>query len=272
MKAAHSTQCGALSQRAAGRRRLVMSVIAAACCCAGPGVWAHVDTPLAAAAPPVSHTAVHTAVPTASLAPVAARYQVTISRRDPSSKQMRSIGETWYFQRGPQRITLIRGDIEEHWTRDERGTVRFERVFHADQRVVDYTAGELATLGIDVSWDALATFIDARELTLLKPAGGMRAPQRFSRKAAGRSVDVEWSAKAGLPARLTRVSTSGRAQFELMESHASAPATWPVAGLRSADYLHVDSADFGDMEYDAFVRKAETFDVLAGWRKPHGHD
>ena len=268
MKAAHPTQCGTLSQLAAGRRRLVLSLIAAAGCCAVPGVSAHVDTPL----PVAEQGGPKNAPNTASLAPVAARYQVTISRRDPSSKKLRSASESWYFQRSPQRITLIRGDIEEHWMRDERGTVRFERVFHADQRVVDYTAGELATLGIEVSWDALATFIDARELALLKPAGALRAMQRFSGKSAGRSVDVEWSAQAGLPARLTRVAPTGRVQFELLESHASAPASWPVAGLRSADYLHVDSADFGDMEDDAFVRKAETFDVMAGWRKPHAHD
>ena len=268
MKAAHSTQCGTLSPRAAGRRRLVMSFIAVAGCCVLSEVSAHVDTSRVVAAKAGPQAALNSA----SLAPVAARYQVTISRRDPSSKKLRSASQTWYFQRSPQRITLIRGDIEEHWMRDERGTVRFERVFHADQRVVDYTAGELATLGIDVSWDALATFIDARELALLKPGGASRAMQRVSGKSAGRSVDVEWSTQAGLPARLTRVAPTGRVQFELLESHASAPASWPVAGLRSADYLHVDSADFGDMGYDPFVRKAETFDVLAGWRKPHAHD
>ena len=268
MKAAHSTRCGTLSLRVATRRRLVVGCIAVAGFSALSGVSAHVDTPPLVAAKVGSATALNSA----SLAPVAARYQVTISRRDPSTKQLRSISETWYFQRSPQRVTLIRGDIEEHWMRDDRGTVRFERVFHADQRVVDYTAGELTTLGIDVSWDALATFIDARELALLKPAGATRELQRFSGKSAGRSVDVEWSARAGLPARLTRVAPTGRVQFDLLESHASAPAAWPVAGLRSADYLHVDSADFGDMEYDAFVRKAETFDVMAGWRKPHAHD
>ena len=251
-----------------------MAFIAVAACGALSGVSAHVDTPHVVEAQAGPQAALNGA----PLAPVAARYQVTVSRRDPSSKKLRSVSEPWYFQRSPQHITLIRGDIEEHWLRDERGTIRFERVFHADQRVVDYTAGELATLGIDVSWDALATFIDARELALLKPAGelrgshGLREPQRFSGKSAGRSVDVEWSTRAGLPARLTRVAPTGRVQFELQEWHASAPPSWPVAGRRSADYLHVDSADFGDMAYDAFVRKAETFDVLAGWRKPHAHD
>ena len=262
-------QRGPLKRRAAECRCAVMIVIAFAGCAALSGVSAHADAPLAIAA----QLGTQTAPNTASLAPLAARYRVTISRRDASSKKLRSVSEeTWYFQRGPQRITLVRGDIEEYWMRDERGTVRFERVFHSDQRVVDYTAGELATLGIDVSWDALATFIDARELAMLKPAGATGTVQRLSSKTASRSVDVEWSARAGLPARLTRISATGRVQFELMESHASAPISWPLLGLRSADYLHVDSADFGDMEYDAFVRKAEAFDVVAGWRKPHAHD
>ena len=69
-----------------------------------------------------------------------------------------------------------------------------------------------------------------------------------------------------------RIAPTGRVQFELQEWHVSAPPSWSVAGRQSADYLHVDSADFGDMACDAFVRKAETFDVLAGWRKPHAHD
>ena len=245
-----------------------MSFVAAVGCCLVEGAAAHADGDRPASAKTVQH-----AVPNgASLAPVAARYRVTITRRD-ASKRLRSVVEVWTFQRAEQRITLIRGDIEEHWMRDERGTVRFERVFHADQRVVDYTAGELATLGIDVSWDALATFVDSRELATLKLAGGgPRATQRYSGKAGSRSIDVEWSAQAGLPVRLTRASADGRAHFELLESHASAPASWPIPGVRSVDYLHVDSADFGDMDYDAFVRKAEAFDVRLGWRKAHAHD
>ena len=252
------------------RRRAAMGVAASAaavlCWWAG-GASAHVDVPPSAS----PHRSQSGASSLTAGTPVSARYRVTVSRRDASGK-VRSLVETWYFQRSPQRITLVRGDIEEHWMRDERGTLRFERVFHADQRVVDYTAGELATLGVDVSWDALATFIDGRELALLKPAGTTREAARFSGRSAGRSVAVQWSAQAGLPARLTRVSPKGRAEFELLEWHPSAPAAWPVAGQRSADYLHVDSADFGDMDDDAFVRKAEAFDVLAGWRKPHAHD
>ena len=104
MKAAQLTERGTLQQRAAGRWRPVMSLIVAAGWLAVSGVSAHVVTQ-----PLVAAKAGSLGAPSsASLAPVAARYQVTISRRDPSSKKLRSVSETWYFQRSPQRITLIR--------------------------------------------------------------------------------------------------------------------------------------------------------------------
>ncbi|WP_309624744.1 hypothetical protein [Methylibium sp.] len=42
--------------------------------------------------------------------------------------------------------------------------------------------------------------------------------------------------------------------------------------MRAADYLRIDAADFGDMEYDPIVRKAEAMDVKAGWRVAHRHE
>ena len=45
-----------------------------------------------------------------------------------------------------------------------------------------------------------------------------------------------------------------------------------MPGARSADYLRIDAADFGDMEYDPVVRKAEAIDIRAGWRSAHAHD
>ncbi|GAP34226.1 hypothetical protein ISF6_4005 [Piscinibacter sakaiensis] len=43
-------------------------------------------------------------------------------------------------------------------------------------------------------------------------------------------------------------------------------------GQRSADYLRLDAADFGDMDYDPVVRKAEALDIRLGWRTAHHHD
>jgi hypothetical protein len=38
-----------------------------------------------------------------------------------------------------------------------------------------------------------------------------------------------------------------------------------------ANYERFDAADLGDMDYDAFARKAEAYDVKLGWRQPHEH-
>ncbi len=250
------------------RKLAATSIIVAAGCCLAVSAVAHQAAPKAEPAR-VGAAATAAAAP---LAPIAARYQVTVTRRD-ASKRLRTLSDTWYFERTERRISLIKGDIEELWTRDAAGTIRFERVFHADQRVVDYTAGELATLGVAVSWDGLATFFDARELSALTPVkGAPRGLQRYGGKSAGRSLQIDWSSQVGLPVRLARLSPDGSKKFELIETHATAPASWPVPGARAADYLHVDSADFGDMEYDAFVRKAEAVDVVVGWRKAHAHE
>lgn len=40
---------------------------------------------------------------------------------------------------------------------------------------------------------------------------------------------------------------------------------------KADDYERLDAADLGDMDYDAFARKAEAYDVRLGWRQPHEH-
>ncbi len=40
---------------------------------------------------------------------------------------------------------------------------------------------------------------------------------------------------------------------------------------KADDYERLDAADLGDMDYDAFARKAEAYDVKLGWRQPHEH-
>ena len=82
---------------------------------------------------------------------------------------------------------------------------------------------------------------------------------------------AEWDDALDLPTRIVqRVNAHTQVQFELLESAATAPSDWVAPGSRSADYLHIDAADFGDMAYDPAVRAAEALDVQAGWRQ-HGH-
>lgn len=207
--------------------------------------------------------------------PVAAHYEVQVLPARGSAKARRT--HAWYFFRDSQRVAAIKGDIEEAWYRDAQDRVRFERTFHDEQRVVEYSTGELATLGVATDWQPIATFIDARELALLKPmaarGGVLRAAPLLVGKVGAATLRVQWMPDLQLPALAERREADGsRVRLVLKQSALPAPAAWPQPGIRGVDYLRIDAADFGDMAQDPTVRKAEAMDVSIGWRSPqHRH-
>ena len=210
-----------------------------------------------------------TPLPAQAIQTRVAHYRVSIETRAADGRRGWRSAD-WYFYREAERIALVKGAVEDIWLRDAGG-LHFERVFHTERRVIDYSAGELATLGVAVDWQALSGFVD---LEALKAAGregvGASRVLRYTGTQHGQAVSLRWSPALGLPTRIERRDASGlRVRHELVAS-ASAPLPgWPLPGARSADYLHIDAADFGDMEYDPVVRKAEALDVLAGWRRAH---
>jgi hypothetical protein len=182
----------------------------------------------------------------------------------------------WYFFRSAQRIAVLKGDIDEAWLRDAQGRISFERVFHTERQAVDYSTGELATLGVQADWQALATLVDARELATLKlvsrSGSGAAQTLRLQGLRAGTRLRVDWLPALQLPSRIDRQNKAGRTHIELLQHATAAPSDWPQPGQRSADYLHFDAADFGDMDYQPVVRKSEAMDIRAGWRVAHKHD
>jgi hypothetical protein len=193
--------------------------------------------------------------------PVAARFEVRVT--PPTSSKKATRNQVWTFYRDARQVALLKGDIEEIWQRDDAGRIRFERVFHVDQQVVDYSPGELATLNVMPDWAALSCFVDPRDLAA---ASG---PQGAARE----RLQIEWSTRINLPARFERRARDGTTtRIRLIASFPTPPAAWPAPGARSGDYRHLDAADFGDMDYEPVVRKSETLDVRAGWRAPHLHD
>jgi hypothetical protein len=150
-------------------------------------------------------------------------------------------------------------------------------VFHDDERVVDYSTGELATLHVKVDWAALSTFVDPSELAQLKlvsKQGKGKDTRLHLRGRVGQElVTVDWLPALQLPQRLTRQSKAGvTVRMVMLESAPSPLLNWPEIGVKSANYLHLDAADFGDMDYDPVVRKSEALDTRLGWRASHKHD
>lgn len=208
---------------------------------------------------------------------MAARYAVTIDRVSVDKVRAKPERHTWYFYRDAQRVALLKGSVDEVWFRDSQQRISFERVFHDDQRVVDYSTGELATLGVFVDWTALSTFVDPSELTQLKVVSrhgqGPQAQVRLRGQVGRERLTVDWLPALQLPHRLTREVKGGPAvRMELQASAPTPPASWPQPNARSAPYLHSDAADFGDMGYDPVVRKSEALDLRLGWRALHKHD
>jgi hypothetical protein len=181
--------------------------------------------------------------------PLVAKYRVAvISGAGTGSGVVRQ--QEWIFVREVDRIAINKGGTEEIWHRGTHGTITLQRVLHAQQRVVDYSAGELAALGVDVNWSELSRFASQS-----RPAG------------------VEWDDKQQLPVQILQAWGERKVvRFDLLEWHATPPADWVLPGARGLNYVHLDAADFGDMGYDPAVKAAVALDVQAGWRQAtHGH-
>jgi len=187
------------------------------------------------------------------------------------------VHQVWHFHRDATQVALLKGAIDEVWHRDPRGQVSFERVFHDDRRAVDYSAGELATLGVSTDWAALSSLVDPQLLRGLRVMSrrGTGPAERlvFAGRVAGEQYWIEWRPSLQLPQRMIRTERGGRRTELVLERQVTlAPVGWPVPGARSGDYLRLDAADFGDMEYEAVVRKSEALDIRLGWRVAHKHD
>lgn len=245
---------------------------------ASTGQAAGDHAPAARAAPPKEALAPATLGVVAQPAPLAARFGVSVTApAKGGAKASAPRSATWTFVRDAERVALLKGNIDEVWFRDSRGLLSFERVFHDEQRVADYSAGELATLGVQADWTALSSFIDPRELAALKiVARSGRGPAeriRLVGSGGGQSLSVDWLPALQLPAKVVRQGRDGSVtRIELAQHATTAPAAWPVPGARSDGYLRLDAADFGDMAYETVVRQSEALDVRAGWRSAHAHD
>ena len=205
----------------------------------------------------------------APLPALAAQFRVTLSRPGLAPRQ-----QTWQLVRSADQISWQKGPgTEEIWRRDASG-IRLARVMRADRHVIDYSAGELRALEVAVDWLALASLFPAARLALLKampsPQGqGQGKTQHWVGRIGAEQVDLLWDPVAQLPARLARSGPGGRVLFERTALQASIPAHWPQPGAGIDDFQRVDAADFGDMDYNPVVRKAQALDQRAGWRRGH---
>jgi hypothetical protein len=186
------------------------------------------------------------------LSPIAARFDLKVNQTQTD----------WYLWREADSIETANAAVGQNdiWHRVRGNEYNYRRVFHNDQRVVDYTAGEIKTRHAEPDWSKLASVISPQLLQELKRGAsktlfGQKAV-RYTGKIGGQSIDLWWLERSQIPASLQMVRTGQRMSLALKELHGKAPASWPRATEEKiADYGVIDAADFGDMESDPFVAR-----------------
>jgi hypothetical protein len=200
----------------------------------------------------VHHGHVVTDVQAGTPAPVAARFDLKVNQ----------VQTAWYLWREADcietaSVAVGQSDI---WHRVSNNEYTYRRVFHKDQRIVDYTAGEIKTRHAEPDWLKLASVVSPQLLDELKRGSsktlfGQKAV-RYTGQVGGQHVDLWWLEQAQLPASLQMIRAGQRMTLVLKELNGKSPADWPRATEeRIADYGMIDAADFGDMESDPFVAR-----------------
>lgn len=216
--------------------------------------------------------------------PVAAHYRVSFKLAPSKVKPGTSSPavQDWYFIRQNNLIATLRPDSAELWRQTPQG-LSLERVFHPERHVVEYTPGELKTMGIQAQWRQLSSPFDAQALRQLKPGAKQGSLQDFSGTLNGEQVKLTWDHAQHLPHKLLRSNKTGSFSMSRISSVQSSPldlskvsapnwpAAWPETESGLLAYQRLDASDFGDMADNPVVRKAEALDIQQGWRQAHAH-
>ena len=240
---------------------------------AAAALLASAFSPLAGAQPESAPLrAAPSAVPGAShgtTAPdLAARFRVTWTPRGRTARV-----QQWQLQRTATEIGWVKGaGHEDIWRRDASG-IRLERVLRRDRHVIDYSAGELRTLGVQADWRALGSLFDEADLARLQRLPELRpgAWPHYRGALDAEQVDLLWDPVARLPVQLLRRSNTGQVLYQRLALRTAPAVDWPRAGDGTEDFQRLDAADFGDMDYNPVVRQQAARDERAGWRAPHSH-
>ncbi|MDZ4151299.1 hypothetical protein, partial [Methylicorpusculum sp.] len=68
----------------------------------------------------------------------------------------------WRFWRTAKRVEThnLQDNTGEIWTKSTDGKIAYERVFHDQKQVIEYTPGDLNAIGAVPDWSAIATLLN----------------------------------------------------------------------------------------------------------------
>lgn len=167
---------------------------------------------------------------------------------------------TWRFWRDSQQISIERPQLGmgELWQRDGQSIIH-RKLYHADQRAIEFQDDDLKMLDSMPSWQKLALLLDQKLLAQLTTADPEWSDGYPTREYQGKIADTEWHVvmrmDIGLPMLIERQQEGFLERTELLHAYPLNAAPWqPMA---SNGYDVIDFADLGDKEYDPFVIKVQ---------------
>lgn len=195
----------------------------------------------------------------ANLPAVAAEFVTTRTGKEHEHDPMPA-EVSWRFWRDSQLITIERPQLGlgELWQRDGRELIH-RKLYHQDQRAIEFQAGDLRMLDIAPSWQKLALLLDSQLLDKLTADEIEWADGIPTREYQGKVADTEWHVvmrlDVALPALIERRHGEFSERTELLQAYSLNTAPWQPTPIDGYDVI--DFADLGDKESDPFVIKVQ---------------
>lgn len=163
----------------------------------------------------------------------------------------------WHFWRTANRIemNIPARQTGEVWMRDGNA-IFYQKVFHADRKIVEYQSADLDALNVPVQWRTNELMIDPQVLQRLQVdderwIDGHPALE-LSGTVDGIEYEVVWRVDLNLPQQLRKQDADGnRETTRLLKAELRAQAR--LQQPDSSGYDIIDYADLGDRERDPFV-------------------
>lgn len=194
-----------------------------------------------------------------TLPAIACHFETTMAvSGSPDKKQVRE----WYMWRQPSQIETreLADDTGEIWRLGRGDQVSYQRVFHKDKRVVEYSTGDLRALNRYPNWRRLASVIDPSllknklKLTGKSEALGQEA-LRYQGQLGGVEFEVWWLEREQIPALVRQVYPDREVVLRLKAVSPLSKSAWPREQVDG--YASIDYSDLGDKQSDPFVRRIQ---------------
>lgn len=188
------------------------------------------------------------------------------------ANQQQSAPATWRLFRTPQKTEMmsLSAGTSDVWSRTSRDLWFYEKLYHQDKQVVQYTPVDLKVLGISPLGLNQSFAVNPTILTAIGPGEQSQAimGQRsliFSGKFEGVDYKIVWLPDLHLAARVERKTAQVTTIDTLKRYFTLASSPWQFTN--TLGYRLIDYSDLGDMERDPFVVKIQS-QMTAG----HGHN